>query len=76
MPLLYDILLRFRLGRFAVISDIKQAFLQTELDVMHRDFTRFLWFSNFYSENRNNVIYRFNPILFGLTFTALIQLKH
>ena len=52
LPLLYDILLRFRLRKFAVTSDIKQAFLQIELDVTHGDFTRFLWFSNFYSENR------------------------
>ena len=59
LPLLYDILLRFRLGKFAITSDIKQAFLQIELDVMHRDFTRFLWFSNFYSENRDNLIYLF-----------------
>ena len=54
LSLLYDILLRFRLGKFAITSDIKQAFLQIGPDVMNRDFTRFLWFTNFYSENRNN----------------------
>ena len=63
-----------------ITSDIKQAFLQIELDVMHRDFTRFLWFGNFYSGNRDNVIYRFTRILFGLTtcspFILTGTLKH
>ena len=72
LPLLYDILLRFRLGKFAITSDIKQTFLQIELDVMRRDFTRFLWFSNCYSENRDNVIYRFTRILFGLRCSPFI----
>ena len=72
LPLLYDILLRFRLGKFAITNDIKQAFLQIELNVMHCDFTRFLWFSNFYSENRDNVSYRFTRILFGLICSPFI----
>ena len=79
LPLLYDILLQFRLGKFAIKSDIKQTFLQIELDVMHRDFTRVLWFSNFYSENRDNVIYRFIHTLFRLTCSPFIltgTLKH
>ena len=42
LPLLCDILLRFRLGRYAITSDIKQAFLQIQLNILHRDFTRFL----------------------------------
>ena len=42
VAVIYDILLRFRQDKFTITSDIKQAFLQIELNVMHRDFTRFL----------------------------------
>ena len=79
LPLLFDILLRFRLGRYAITSDIKQAFLQIQLNILHRDFTRFLWFSNFSSEDRDIIIYRFTRILFGLTCSPFIltgKLKH
>ena len=79
LPLLYDILLRFRLGKFAFTSDIKQAFSQIKLYVMHLDFTRFFWFSNFYFGNRDNLIYRFTRILFGLICSPFLltgTLKH
>ena len=39
---------------------------------MHRDFTRFLWFSNFYSEKRDNVFYGFTRSPFIVNGT----LKH
>ena len=42
LPLLYDILLRFRLGTIAITADIKQAFLQILVDKKDQNFLRFL----------------------------------
>ena len=43
---IFDILLRFRMNPIAILSDIKQAFLQIEIDPEHRNFLRFFWFDN------------------------------
>ena len=51
LPLLYDILLTFRLGTIAITADIKQAFLQILVDVDIRDekFLRFLGYDDVFS---------------------------
>ena len=38
LPLLHDILIRFRIGKIGVVADIQQAFLQIEIDENHRYF--------------------------------------
>ena len=44
LPIILEILLRFRLAQVALISDdIRQAFLQIEIDKLHRDYLRFMW---------------------------------
>ena len=43
LPLLYDVLLRFRLGRIGIIADIRQTFLQISVDPSHSDYLQFLW---------------------------------
>ena len=43
LPLLYDILLRFRAGKVVLIGDIEKAFLNISIAPEHRDFLRFLW---------------------------------
>ena len=42
LPHLFDMPIRLRLGKIALISDIKQAFLHTQIDTEQRDFLRFL----------------------------------
>ena len=42
LPLIYDIWLRFRMGPIAIVSDIKQAFLNIEIEEEHRNLLRFL----------------------------------
>ena len=44
--LLKDILVRFRIGKYDLVTAIKQAFLQICLDKEHSDFVRFLWFTD------------------------------
>ena len=45
-PLLYDILIRFREKRVAVVGDIEKAFLNVEVKSRDRDCLRFLWVNN------------------------------
>jgi hypothetical protein len=42
LPLLFDILLRFRLHRIALVADIEKAFLNISISEEDRDFLRFL----------------------------------
>ena len=44
LPLLFNILLRFRTRKLGLITDIKQAFVHIEVALEHRDFFRFMWF--------------------------------
>ena len=48
---LFGVLLRFRLYRYAFISDIEKAFLQISLAPEHREFARFLWFNDLRNAN-------------------------
>ncbi|GBN55059.1 hypothetical protein AVEN_204340-1 [Araneus ventricosus] len=58
---IFDILINFRLNKFAIISDIEKAFLQITLAEKDRDAVRFLW-----TENDSLQVYRFNRVLFGV----------
>ena len=42
LPRIFDILVRFRLGKIGIIADIKKAFLQIAIDEDHRDFLRMI----------------------------------
>ena len=65
---LTGILLRFRLNRIALVSDIQKAFLQVSLTEESRDVTRFLWLKNRQILNLENNIqeYRFCKVPFGI----------
>ena len=65
MPLIFDILLHFQTGKIGLVTDMKQAFLQTNIAEEHRDFLRFIWLQEFNSDE--NVILRFKRTVFGLT---------
>ena len=71
-PLLFDMLLRFRLYPIAITADIKQAFLQISVHPDERDYLRFLWFDDVFSENPKLVIYRFNRVIFGATCSQFL----
>ena len=64
LSLLYDVLLRFRLGSIGIIADIREVFLQISVDLSHRDYLRFLWL-NFDSDDPDFYVYRFTGVLFG-----------
>ena len=67
LPYLYDILLRFRVGKIGLVGDIKQAFLQVEIAEEHRDFVRFLWLKDINETPHKIISLRFTRAVFGLT---------
>lgn len=68
LPKLYGLLLRFRIGRVALISDVEKAFLQVRLHTVDRDATRCLWLRDHKNPPTasNLRVYRFTRVTFGL----------
>ena len=67
-PLLNDmcsILIRLRLHKYGLSTDIEKAFLHVHLDETDRDFTRFLWLTDHKDPESIFQIYRFKVVLFG-----------
>lgn len=71
-PLLFDILLRFREKRVALIGDILKAFLNIEVDKEDRDFLRFLWLDGVSDPSSEIVVYRFCRVVFGLNASPFL----
>jgi hypothetical protein len=64
---LCGLLLRFRLHKVALTSDIEKAFLQVRLQKQERDVARFLWVKNPRKPptGSNLTVYRFTSVFFG-----------
>ncbi|XP_060559756.1 uncharacterized protein LOC132719843 [Ruditapes philippinarum] len=77
---LTGILIRFRMNKYAIATDIEKAFLNITLDENDRDVTRFLWLSDPSNPNSELTTYRFRAVLFGATSSPFILcatiLKH
>ena len=72
-PLLFDILLRFREKRVALIGDIEKAFLNIEVDKRDRDFLRFLWLEDVHDPSSKISVYRFCRVVFGLNASPCVR---
>ena len=59
-------LLRFRLHKFDLFTDIEKAFLHINLDEADHNYTRFLWLLDPTDPESEFDIYRFKTVLFGL----------
>ena len=66
-PQLSDLFVKFRLYHIAVTTDVEKAYFQINVHKSHRDYLRFLWFSDINSENPVTERYRFCKILFCAT---------
>ena len=77
---LTQVLLRFRLNKYVCLSDIEKAFLMVQLREEDRDYTRFLWYKDPLSPNKELITYRFKVVLFGATCSPFLLnatiLKH
>jgi hypothetical protein len=58
-PLLFDILVRFRENKVALVGDIEKAFLNIEVDPGDRDCLRFLWVDDYKKESAETIVYLF-----------------
>ena len=65
LPKLIDVLIRFRSYKVALISDIKQAFLNVSVKESDRDFLRFLWIKDISSDKIKIIVRRFARVAFG-----------
>ena len=72
LPLLYDILLGFRLEPIAITTDIKQAFLQISVGKERQNFLRFLWFDDIFYIDPSILVYRFSKLIFGLNSSPFL----
>ena len=59
--------------KFFCVFDIKQTFLQIEVNQSHRDFLRFLWYDSITADNLSIVAFRFIRILFGLNSSFSLE---
>ena len=67
-PLVNDlcsILVRFRVHKFGLTTDIEKAFLHVQLHNDDQDFTRFLWLLNPDNPESKFEVYRFKVVPFG-----------
>ena len=64
-PLLFNVLVRFRLNPIGIIADIEKAYLQISVADCHRDFLRFSWFDDVFKDIPEEVIFRFCRVIFG-----------
>ena len=72
LPYLFDILLRFRVGKIGSIGDIKQAFLQICTDKNDRNYSRLLWFDNVNDTAPKIKILCFTCLVFRLSSSPFI----
>ena len=65
-PLIFDILLRFRENKIALVGDIEKAFLNIEIDPADRDCLRFLWVDDINKDEPKVCVMKFRRAVFGV----------
>ena len=71
-PLLFDILVRFRQNKVALVADVEKAFLNIEVDEKDRDSLRFLWVEDVQKGNFSVVVFRFCRVPFGVSSSPFL----
>jgi hypothetical protein len=69
---IFDILLRFRIYKVALIADIEKAFLMILIDKKDRDVLRFLWIDDTTKDSPTFIILRFTRVVFGVTSSPFL----
>ena len=72
LPFIFDLLVRFRLGKIGIVSDITKAFLQISIENSHRNYLSMIWFNDFSNPASSIKILRFTRLVFGLTSSPFV----
>ena len=72
LPLIFGILLKFRTGVAGLAEDVKQTFLNIEIDERDRDYLKFLWFDHVFSADQKSVSYRVLRVISGITSSPFL----
>ena len=76
---IFDIMLRFRSHRVALVGDIEKAFLMVRIAEEDRDVLRFLWVKDIDKAEPEVVVLRFARVVFGLSSSPFLlnaTIKH
>ena len=71
-PTIFNVLLRFREKRIALVGDIEKAFLNVGVAEEDRDVLRFLWVDSLEEENPGLMLYRFCRVVFGVNASPFV----
>ena len=75
---LVDVLMRFRLGRYACVSDISKCFFQIKLPRSQQNWFHIIWFKNNDIDGGETKVFRFTRHVWGINsipYVALSALK-
>ena len=76
---IFDIMLRFRSHRVALVGDIEKAFLMVHIAEENKDVLRFLWVDDSDKAKPNVVVLRFTRVVFGVSSSPFVlnaTIKH
>ena len=71
-PLLYNILLRFRVFEIVLSADVEAAYLQIEVDPKHRDHMRIVYYDDVTKDNPQIIKLRFTRVIFGASSSQFL----
>ena len=72
VPLMLDVLIRFRAYKVALVSDIKKAFLNVAVQEKDRNFLRILWLDDIHKPSPQIVVNRFARVIFGMNASLFL----
>ena len=76
---IFDIMLRFRNHRVALVGDIEKAFLMVHMNETDKDVLRFLWVDDINKAEPKVITLRFTRVVFGLSSSPFLlnaTIKH
>ena len=71
-PLLFDVLLRFRVSNIGLTADIEATYLQISIPAEERDYLRFLWYRDVKNDDNEIVKYRFTRVIFDASCSQFL----